>query len=213
MRCARPNRRRLRCAATARVGWRTARRRSPNRPYRAKREVNARVAWARSLRSRRPDGKPRRGLVDGKRTFRARSAWNLFPTIISGEHCGSSPVRRERHGRCHFPPAGRVRRGGSRRCCDPAARPGVGAVADQTDDAPARLYAACTGRRGATPCQRSRWPRTFSVYRGLVAVAAETGRQPRCCCASPTTSKRGRRAGSSPSRSSIRHSSPALRSR
>jgi general secretion pathway protein F len=86
------------------------------------------------------------------------------------------------------------------------------AVADQADDARAsRVYTAVRTQvaGGATlAAALAQFPRTFSdLYRGLVAVAAETGQLPTCWFASPTIWKRGRRAGSSSRwRSSIRRS-------
>ncbi len=75
----------------------------------------------------------------------------------------------------------------------------LSAVAEQADDARAAqvfteartLVSAGEPLAGAL----ARWPRTFSeLYRGLVAVAAETGNLPDVLArGSPTISRRGRR--------------------
>ena len=136
-------------------------------------------------------GKPRRGLIDAESTRSVRDqlrAGGLFPTVIEAANLASvdGPGTAPAADRLRLP-AGVVAL--STRQLATLVRSGMpldlalSAVADQADDArAARVYAAlrthvAAGETLATAL--ARWPRTFSdLYRGLVAVAAETGQLP-----------------------------------
>jgi general secretion pathway protein F len=139
-----------------------------------------------------PSGKSRRGLVDAESSRSVRDqlrAEGLFPTIIEAANAddagasapGGAAVERLRL------PAAQVAL--STRQLATLVRSGMPldqaltAVGDQADDArAARVYAALRAQvaAGATlAAALGQWPRTFSdLYRGLVAVAAETGQLP-----------------------------------
>jgi general secretion pathway protein F len=137
-----------------------------------------------------PSGKPRRGLVDAESSRSVRDrlrAEGLFPTVIEAANTadasapGATVLDRLRL------PAAQVAL--STRQLATLVRSGMPldqaltAVADQADDARAsRVYAAVRAQvaAGATlAAALAQWPRTFSdLYRGLVAVAAETGQLP-----------------------------------
>ena len=133
-------------------------------------------------------GRLRRGLIEAEATRQVRDqlrADGLFPTLIetagvaeTGGNPGSGPPARVRL------PAAQVAL--STRQLATLVRSGMpldqalSAVAEQADDPrAAKLFTAARARvaagetlAGALAC----WPRTFSdLYRGLVAVAAETG--------------------------------------
>ena len=135
------------------------------------------------------NGRLRRGLIEAEAARQVRDqlrADGLFPTFIetagvaeSGGNAGSGPV------------ASRVRLPASQvalstRQLATLVRSGMpldqalSAVAEQADDPrAAKLYAAARAQVAAGETLAgalARWPRTFSdLYRGLVAVAAETG--------------------------------------
>ena len=137
-------------------------------------------------------GKPRRGLLDAESSRQVRDqlrAQGLFPTAIdaatgaaSGDGAGPRPmVDRLRL------PAAQVAL--STRQLATLVRSGMpldqalAAVGEQADDARvAGVYAAARAQVAAGETLAgalARWPRTFSdLYRGLVAVAAETGQLP-----------------------------------
>ena len=137
-------------------------------------------------------GKPQRGLVDAESSRSVRDqlrAQGLFPTIIEAANApdasagagGGAAIERLRL------PAAQVAL--STRQLATLVRSGMPldqaltAVGDQADDARvARVYAAVRAQvaAGATlAAALAQWPRTFSdLYRGLVAVAAETGQLP-----------------------------------
>jgi len=139
-----------------------------------------------------PTGKPRRGLVDAESSRSVRDqlrAEGLFPTIIEAANSadsGAGPAGSAAVDRLRLPAAQVAL---STRQLATLVRSGMpldqalGAVAEQADDARAsRLYAAVRAQvaAGATlAAALAQWPRTFSdLYRGLVAVAAETGQLP-----------------------------------
>jgi general secretion pathway protein F len=139
-----------------------------------------------------PSGKPRRGLVDAESSRSVRDqlrAEGLFPTIIESANSadsGAGPTGSAAVDRLRLPAAQVAL---STRQLATLVRSGMpldqalGAVAEQADDARAsRLYAAVRAQvaAGATlAAALAQWPRTFSdLYRGLVAVAAETGQLP-----------------------------------
>ena len=139
-----------------------------------------------------PSGKPRRGLVDAESSRSVRDqlrAEGLFPTIIEAANSadsGAGPAGSAAVDRLRLPAAQVAL---STRQLATLVRSGMpldqalGAVAEQADDARAsRLYAAVRAQvaAGATlAAALAQWPRTFSdLYRGLVAVAAETGQLP-----------------------------------
>jgi general secretion pathway protein F len=139
-----------------------------------------------------PSGKPRRGLVDAESSRSVRDqlrAEGLFPTIIEAANSadsGAGPTGSAAVDRLRLPAAQVAL---STRQLATLVRSGMpldqalGAVAEQADDARAsRLYAAVRAQvaAGATlAAALAQWPRTFSdLYRGLVAVAAETGQLP-----------------------------------
>ena len=135
-------------------------------------------------------GKPQRGLVDAESPRSVRDqlrAQGLFPTIIEAANApdaggpGSAAVDRLRL------PASQVAL--STRQLATLVRSGMPldqaltAVGDQADDKRvARVYAAVRAQvaAGATlAAALAQWPRTFpDLYRGLVAVASETGQLP-----------------------------------
>jgi general secretion pathway protein F len=139
-----------------------------------------------------PSGKPQRGLVDAEspRSVRDRlRAQGLFPTVIEAANApdasagapGDATIDRLRL------PASQVAL--STRQLATLVRSGMPldqaltAVGDQADDARvARVYAAVRTEvaAGSTlAAALARWPRTFpDLYRGLVAVASETGQLP-----------------------------------
>jgi len=139
-----------------------------------------------------PSGKPRRGLVDAESPRSDRDqlrAQGLFPTVIEAANApdagmgapGSAAVDRLRL------PASQVAL--STRQLATLVRSGMPldqaltAVGDQADDARvARVYAAVRTQvaAGSTlAAALAQWPRTFpELYRGLVAVASETGQLP-----------------------------------
>jgi general secretion pathway protein F len=139
-----------------------------------------------------PTGKPRRGLVDAEspRAVRDRlRADGLTPTVIeAAEVADTGADAQSAHAADRLRlPAAQVAL--STRQLATLARSGMpldqalAAVADQADDARAsRLYGAVREQvaAGATLSGAlARFPRTFSdLYRGLVAVAAETGQLP-----------------------------------
>jgi general secretion pathway protein F len=136
-------------------------------------------------------GKLKRGLADAESARQVRDrlrAEGLFPTAIDAEgaDAGSTPGRASSVERLRLPAAQVAL---STRQLATLVRSGMpldqalSAVAEQADDARAAklfgeartLVAAGEPLSGAL----SRWPRTFSdLYRGLVAVAAETGSLP-----------------------------------
>jgi general secretion pathway protein F len=137
-------------------------------------------------------GKPRRGLLDAENARQVRDqlrAEGLFPTVIVEAEFGAGDggarpgftVDRLRL------PAAQVAL--STRQLATLVRSGMpldqalSAVAEQADDArAAKLFAAARAQVAAGETLAGalgRWPRTFSdLYRGLVAVAAETGQLP-----------------------------------
>ena len=130
-------------------------------------------------------GKTRRGLVDAPTPREARDQLRgegLFPTLIdaAGEGEGGGAARE----RLRLPP---MLVAMATRQLATLARSGMpldqalAAVGEQADDArAAELYAALRVEVAAGETLASalgRWPRTFDdLYRGLVAVGAETGR-------------------------------------
>jgi general secretion pathway protein F len=137
-------------------------------------------------------GKLRRGLVDAETARQVRDqlrGQGLFPTVIDEAVAGDAESGR-RYGnetdRTRLPAAQVAL---STRQLATLVRSGMpldqalAAVAEQADDPrTARLYTAARTQvmGGATLAGAlARWPRTFSdLYRGLVAVAAETGKLP-----------------------------------
>ena len=138
-------------------------------------------------------GKPRRGLIDAESARQVRDqlrAEGLFPTAIDaasaaegGAGAGPSSYAVDRLRL----PAAQVAL--STRQLATLVRSGMpldqalSAVGEQADDArAARVYAAARAQVAAGETLAgalARWPRTFSdLYRGLVAVAAETGQLP-----------------------------------
>jgi len=136
-------------------------------------------------------GKPRRGLIDAESSRSVRDqlrAGGLFPTAIEAANLDSADgvavggaVERLRLS------SGQVTL--STRQLATLVRSGMpldqalSAVADQADDArAAKVYSALRTHVAAgetLAAALARWPRTFSdLYRGLVAVAAETGQLP-----------------------------------
>jgi general secretion pathway protein F len=137
-------------------------------------------------------GRFRRGLIDAETERQVRERLrsdDLFPTAIEAEGAGASgadagavpEVSRLRL------PAGQIAL--STRQLAVLVRSGMpldqalAAVAEQADDArAAELFAAARVQVAAGETLAgalARWPRTFSdLYRGLVAVAAETGNLP-----------------------------------
>jgi len=136
-------------------------------------------------------GKPRRGLIDAESARQVRDqlrADGLFPTAIdaasAAEGGGKGPSYAVDRVRL---PAAQVAL--STRQLATLVRSGMpldqalSAVGEQADDArAARVYAAARAQVAAGETLAgalARWPRTFSdLYRGLVAVAAETGQLP-----------------------------------
>jgi len=137
-------------------------------------------------------GKPRRGLVDAESARQVRDqlrAQGLFPTVIDAADsaaAGGSDGSGYAIDRLRLPAA---RIALSTRQLATLVRSGMpldqalSAVGEQADDADtARVYAAARAQVAAGETLAgalARWPRTFSdLYRGLVAVAAETGQLP-----------------------------------
>jgi len=136
-------------------------------------------------------GKPRRGLVDAETSRQVRDqlrAQGLFPTVIDA--AGAAPADGAGSGyaveRLRLPPAQLAL---STRQLATLVRSGMpldqalAAAGEQADDPrAARIYAAVRAQVAAgepLAGALARWPRTFSeLYRGLVAVAAETGQLP-----------------------------------
>ncbi|MEP7182844.1 MAG: type II secretion system inner membrane protein GspF [Betaproteobacteria bacterium] len=132
-------------------------------------------------------GKPRHGLVDAETPRQVRDrlrADGLFPTaIVAADDVAGAAVAVERTRL----PAGKVAL--ATRQLATLARSGMpldqalAAVAEQADDARLAKIAAAVRTHVAAgeslAVALARWPRTFSgLYRGLVAVGAETGRLP-----------------------------------
>ena len=135
-------------------------------------------------------GKPQRGLLDAESPRSVRDqlrAQGLFPTIIEAANApDAGTADRAAVDRLRLP-ASQVAL--STRQLATLVRSGMPldqaltAVGDQADDARvARVYAAVRTQvaAGATlAAALAQWPRTFSdLYRGLVAVASETGELP-----------------------------------
>ncbi len=136
-------------------------------------------------------GKPRRGLQDAESARQVRDqlrAEGLFPTVIVEAEfaAGDGGARPGSTARLRLPAAQVAL---STRQLATLVRSGMpldqalSAVAEQADDArAARLFAAARARVAAGETLAGAfgyWPRTFSdLYRGLVAVAAETGQLP-----------------------------------
>ena len=137
-------------------------------------------------------GKPRRGLIDAESARQVRDqlrAEGLYPTAIDAASAaeggaGAGPSYAVDRLRL---PAAQVAL--STRQLATLVRSGMpldqalSAVGEQADDArAARVYAAARAQVAAGETLAgalARWPRTFSdLYRGLVAVAAETGQLP-----------------------------------
>ena len=130
-------------------------------------------------------GKSRRGLIDAETARQVREQLRgagLFPTAITAANNGEA----EGVERTHLPAASLAL---VTRLFATLTRSGMpldqalAAVADQADDA--RTAKVFTGLRTQVAAGEAlagalaRWPRTFSeLYRGLVAVGAETGRLP-----------------------------------
>ena len=138
-----------------------------------------------------PSGKPRRGLVDAESSRAVRDqlrAEGLTPTVIEAANAQSATGMASGYAvdRMRLPAAQVAL---STRQLATLVRSGMpldqalAAVGEQADDARAsRLYAALRLQVAAGETLAgalASWPRTFSdLYRGLVAVAAETGQLP-----------------------------------
>jgi len=132
-------------------------------------------------------GKPRRGLVDAATSRQVRDQLRgegLFPTAIEAANSGDAGAGAI--DRTRLSPGLLAL---TTRLLATLTRSGMpvdqalSAVAEQADDAPAaKLFTALRAQVAAgepLAAALARWPRTFSdLYRGLVAVGAETGRLP-----------------------------------